>query len=41
MAMQRCNNLHGKKGDLGDVEILAPQQPVHVVEDNGDISVIF
>ena len=34
--MQRCNQLHGKKGDLCDVEVLAPQQSIHVVEVNGE-----
>jgi hypothetical protein len=40
-AMQSCNNLHGKKGDLGDVEVLVPQHSMYVVKDNGTISVIF
>lgn len=39
--MQRCNNLHGKKGDLGDIEVLALQQDVHVVEDYREITIIF
>jgi hypothetical protein len=39
--MQSCNNLHGKKGDLGDVEVLVPQHSMYVVKDNGTISVIF
>jgi hypothetical protein len=40
-AMQRCNHLHRKKGELGDVEVLAPQQPMHVVEDYREITIIF
>jgi hypothetical protein len=40
-AMQSCNNLHDKKGDLGDVKVLALQHFMHVVEDNGAISVTF
>ena len=31
--MQRCNHLHGKKGDLDEVKVLAPQQTMHVMED--------
>ena len=40
-ATQRCDHLYGKKGDLCDVEVLAPQQPIHVVEVNGEKIVIF
>ena len=39
--MQRYNNLQGKKGDLCDVEVLAPQQPIHVVEVNSEKTIIF
>ena len=39
--MQRYNNLQGKKGDLYDVEVLAPQQPMYVMEVNGERIVFF
>ena len=32
----RCNHLHGKKGDLCDVEVLMPQQLLHVMEVNSE-----
>ena len=39
--MQRCNHLHGKRIDLGDVEVLAPHQPMHVKEVYKEITIIF
>jgi hypothetical protein len=30
-----------KRVTWGDVEVLAPQQPMHVVEDNREITIIF
>ena len=39
--MDRYNHLHGIKGDLRDVEVLAPPQPMHVVEVNGEKTIIF
>jgi hypothetical protein len=35
--MQRCNHLHGKKGVLDEVKVLAPQQTTHVMEDNREV----
>jgi len=39
--MQRCcNNLQAKNGDLGDVKVLVPQHPMHVVEGTTEISIV-
>ena len=41
LSMDRYNHLHGIKGDLRDVEVLAPQQPMYVMEVNGERIVFF
>ena len=39
--MDRYNHLHGIKGDLSDVEVLAAQQPMHVMEVHSEMAVLF
>ena len=39
--IKRCSNLQGKKSDLCDVEVLAPQQPMHVMEVHSEMAVVF
>jgi len=42
LSMERySNHLQGKKGDLRDVEVLAPQQTMHVMEFNGEKTIFF
>ena len=39
--MDRYNHLHGIKGDLRDVEVLAAYQPMHVMEVDSEITIIL
>ena len=41
LSMDRYNHLHGIKGDLSDVEVLAAQQPMHVMEVDGEITIVL
>ena len=41
LSMDRYNHLHGIKGDLRDVEVLAAYQPMHVMEVDGEITIIL
>jgi len=38
--MDRYNHLHGIKGDLSDVEVVAAQQPMHVMEVDGENTIV-
>ena len=40
LSMDRYNHLHGIKGDLRDVEVLAAQQPMHVMEVDGENTIV-
>ena len=41
LSMDRYIHLQGIKGDLRDVELLAPQQPMHVMEVDSENTVVF
>ena len=41
LSMDMYNHLHGIKGDLRDVKVLAAQQPMHVMEVNGEITIVL
>ena len=42
LSMERySNHLQGKKGDLCNIEVLSPQQPMNVMEFNDEKTIFF
>ena len=39
--MDRYNHLHGIKGDLRNIEVLAAQQPMHVMEVDSENTIVL